>query len=156
MPPDEAGRLAELERLGVLDTPPEMATDRVTRLAAAVFHTPIALISLIDRNRQWFKSRVGVDVAETPRDQAFCAHAILGRDLMIVPDASQDPRFRENPLVTGDMHLRFYAGAPLITRRGFAIGTLCLLDRVPHPQVSKPHRQLLGDLRDIAVEALDR
>ncbi len=128
---DEERRLATLGRYGVLDTPPEQAFDDLTRLAAQVLGTPIALVSLIDRDRQWFKSRVGIEVCSTPRDMAFCAHAIHGDDVMVVEDALQDPRFANNPLVTGDPFIRFYAGAPLIADDGLALGTLCVIDRQP-------------------------
>lgn len=128
---DEERRLATLGRYGVLDTPPEQAFDDLTRLAAQVLGTPIALVSLIDRDRQWFKSRVGIEVCSTPRDMAFCAHAIHGEDVMVVEDALQDPRFANNPLVTGDPFIRFYAGAPLIADDGLALGTLCVIDRQP-------------------------
>ena len=128
---DEERRLATLGRYGVLDTPPEQAFDDLTRLAAQVLGTPIALVSLIDRDRQWFKSRVGVEVCSTPRDQAFCAHAIHGDDVMVVEDARLDARFASNPLVTGELGIRFYAGAPLIAEDGSALGTLCIIDRQP-------------------------
>lgn len=128
---DEERRLATLGRYGVLDTPPEQAFDDLTRLAAQVLGTPISLVSLIDRDRQWFKSRVGIEVCSTPRDMAFCAHAIHGDDVMVVEDALQDPRFADNPLVTGDPFIRFYAGAPLIADDGLALGTLCVIDRHP-------------------------
>ena len=129
--PNEAGRLEVLWQYGLLDTPPEVELDDVATIAARVCGTPIALISLIDENRQWFKARHGLDLQETPRDIAFCAHAILGTDLLIVPDTLEDARFRDNPLVQNDPHVRFYAGAPLISEEGFALGTLCVLDRRP-------------------------
>ena len=128
---DEERRLATLGRYGVLDTPPEQAFDDLTRLAAQVLGTPIALVSLIDRERQWFKSRVGVEVCSTPRDLAFCDHAIRLPGVMVVEDASVDPRFANNELVTGEMGIRFYAGAPLIADDGAALGTLCVIDRQP-------------------------
>ncbi len=128
---DEERRLATLGRYGVLDTPPEQAFDDLTRLAAQVLGTPIALVSLIDRDRQWFKSRVGVEVCSTPRDQAFCDHAIRHHDIMVVEDARLDARFASNPLVTGELGIRFYAGAPLIAEDGSALGTLCIIDRQP-------------------------
>lgn len=156
VPRDEAARLEELRRLEVLDTPADAATDRITRLAAAVFHAPSAFISLLDSERQWFKSRRGLELSSTPREIAFCAYTIMGDELLIVCDAAQDPRFRENPLVTGGMHVRFYAGAPLITSRGFAVGTLCVLDRISHPPFSDTEKQLLRDLAVLAVEALER
>jgi len=130
--PDEAARLASLQALGVLDTPPEPALDVITRLAADRFDTEIALVSLVDSNRQWFKSRHGLDVCETSRADSFCAHCIASDAVMVVPDATADPRFAANPLVTGAPHIRFYAAAPLITATGYRIGTLCVIDSRPH------------------------
>jgi PAS domain S-box-containing protein len=126
--PDERQRLAALQALAVLDTPPEPALDVITRLAADRFDTEIALISLVDSNRQWFKSRHGLEACETARADSFCAHCIASDDVMVVPDATSDPRFVANPLVTGAPHIRFYAGAPLITSSGHRIGTLCVID----------------------------
>ncbi|UTW06120.1 PAS domain S-box protein [Pseudomonas benzenivorans] len=131
LPLDEAARLAELERYALLDSPAEEAFDDLTLLAAQLCEVPIALISLVDAERQWFKSRVGLDACETPRESAFCAHAILSPTLMEVPDALADPRFRDNPLVTGPPHIRFYAGMPLTTRSGHRLGTLCVIDQRP-------------------------
>jgi anti-sigma regulatory factor (Ser/Thr protein kinase) len=127
---DEAARLAALRRYRILDTGPERAFDDLTLLASHVCGTPMALITLVDADRQWFKSHVGIAVAETSRTVSFCAHAIQQRDLFVVPDARADPRLRDNPLVTGDPHIRFYAGAPLVTPDGHALGTLCVVDRV--------------------------
>jgi PAS domain S-box-containing protein len=128
----ELFRLAELDGLQVLDTQPEEMFDALTRLAADAFDVPIALISLVDDRRQWFKSRFGLDAAETAREYAFCAHAIAAPgDVMVVRDASQDARFVANPLVTGDPNIRFYAGAPLVTAAGHALGTLCVIDSKP-------------------------
>jgi len=128
LPSNEAQRLAELRRLAVLDTPPEKAFDAITRLAASLFEMPIAAVALIDEDRQWFKSCVGLETREVGRNIAFCAHAILGTEVMVVPDARVDPRFVENPLVTGPPHIRFYAGAPLRTRNGLNLGTLTVSD----------------------------
>ena len=127
---DEAARLAALRRYRILDTEPERAFDDLTLLASHVCGTPIALITLIDADRQWFKSRVGVSVNETSRTVSFCSYAIQQHGLYIVPDARADERLRRNPLVTGDPHIRFYAGAPLVTPDGHALGTLCVVDRV--------------------------
>jgi diguanylate cyclase (GGDEF)-like protein/PAS domain S-box-containing protein len=131
LPADEEERLRELDRYGVLDTEPEDTFDDLTRLAAYVCEAPIALISLVDAGRQWFKSRHGLSANETSRDISFCSHAILEPGLFVVPDALADPRFAANPLVTSDPHIRFYAGAPLVTPGGRVVGTLCVLDHVP-------------------------
>ena len=131
--PDEAARLRALRELGVLDTAPEERFDRLTRLAQDMFQTPIALVTLVDEERQWFKSNRGLGVGETPRDVAFCAHAILDDQVLVIPDAKADPRFADNPLVTSDPDIRFYAGAPLSTSDGHAVGTLCVhRHRAPH------------------------
>jgi diguanylate cyclase (GGDEF)-like protein len=129
---DETRRLEILDSYRVVDTPPEPTYDDIVNMASLMCGTPIALVSLITEDRQWFKARVGLEASETPRDQAFCAHAI--RDplsVMEVQDASKDPRFMHNPLVTGEPGIRFYAGAPLLTPSGAALGTVCVIDRVP-------------------------
>lgn len=144
---DERDRLAALRRLGVLDTPDEERFDRITRLAAQLVGTPIALVSLVDEQRQWFKSRVGLDATETPRSVAFCSHAIEGQpdELFVVPDAHADLRFCDNPLVTGDPHVRFYAGRVIREPSGQPIGTLCVIDHQAR-DLSDAERQALDDL----------
>ncbi|HEY9876802.1 MAG TPA: PAS domain S-box protein, partial [Leptolyngbyaceae cyanobacterium] len=131
LPINEEERLTALQQYQVLDTEPELAFDGLTRLAAQICETPIAFISLLDAQRQWFKAKVGIEVRETPRDVAFCAYTILQSDLLLVPDAQQDQRFADNPFVASDPCVRFYAGAPLITPSGYAIGGLCVVDTVP-------------------------
>ncbi|WP_432823698.1 ATP-binding protein [Trichloromonas sp.] len=145
IPDYEEARLAELRGLAILDTPPEERFDRITRVASRLFGVPVALVSLVDANRQWFKSCVGLTVSETPRDISFCGHAILHDEPLIIPDAEQDPRFFDNPLVTGPPHVRFYAGQPLHGPRGQRVGTLCLIDHHPR-QLSSDDRRALGDL----------
>jgi len=154
LPADEAERLQTLRRYEILDTLPEQAFDDLTLLAARICDTPIALVSLIDQDRQWFKSRVGLDTTETPRDLAFCAHAILQTDIFIVPDALEDARFRDNPLVVFDPLIRFYVGAPLITADGHVLGTLCAIDRRPR-QLEPGHAEALRALSRQVVSQLE-
>ena len=130
-PEDEAERLRALTDLNVLDTDAEERFDRYTRLACRLFGVPIALVSLVDEHRQWFKSRQGLAAGETSRDISFCGHAILQSDTYIIENALEDERFSDNPLVTGDPKIRFYAGHPLRSPCGAALGTLCLIDRLP-------------------------
>jgi GAF domain-containing protein len=150
LPHDELDRLRNLRALDVLDTPAEERFDRITRIARALFHAPIALVSLVDEHRQWFKSRQGLLACETPREISFCGHAILQENALWIEDARQDVRFQDNPLVTGPLGLRFYVGAPLVTRAGHALGTLCIIEgcakevRPRHgrtPQRSRTDRQ---------------
>ena len=150
-PSNEALRHAALRSLNILDTPPEERFDRITRLAQRVFDVPIALVSLVDTNRQWFKSCQGLDVSETPRSISFCGHAILLDAPLVIPDALKDPRFADNPLVTSPPDIRFYAGQPLKAADGSRIGTLCIIDRKPHQLTPSD----LDTLRDLAIMVED-
>jgi CheY-like chemotaxis protein len=153
-PAEESARLASLDSYQIMDTLPEQAYDDITRLASFICKTPIALISLIDDKRQWFKSRVGIDVTSTERELAFCTHAILNpTDVMVVPDATRDPRFANNPLVTGEPQVRFYAGAPLLTEDGSALGTLCVVDDRPR-DLDEESRHALASLSRQVVQLL--
>lgn len=147
LPKNEDERLAELLSYDIIDTEAEKLFDDLTALASQICETPIALISLVDPNRQWFKSRVGLDAEETSREIAFCSHAILQEDVFEIPNATLDPRFHDNPLVTGSPDIRFYAGAPLITPSGHAIGTLCAIDK-------KPRR--LTDAQKMSLQTLSK
>ncbi|MCL4315491.1 MAG: GAF domain-containing protein, partial [Gammaproteobacteria bacterium] len=149
LPTDEAARLATLVNLRILDTPPEARFDRITRFAARLFDVPVSLISLIDAERQWFKSCHGLDISETPRAFSFCAHAILSHDVMVVPDTLLDRRFADNPYVAGPPFIRFYAGCPLTALDGSRLGTLCIVDYRPR-QMSEDDLQ---SLRDVALWA---
>ena len=152
---NELHRLEALRGYEILDTPPEPAYDSITRLAATVLDVPIALIVLVDAQRQWFKSRFGLGADETPREVSFCAHAILDDGVMQVPDATKDPRFADNSLVTGEVKLRFYAGAPLISPQGFRLGTLCVIDRRPRPLLNDEQIARLTDLANLAMSELE-
>lgn len=153
LPPDENRRQAVLDSYCILDTAPESGFDNITRLARHFFGTRIALVSLIDRERQWFKSRVGLEATETHRDLAFCAHAILDDGVLVVPDATKDPRFAGNPLVTGAPNIRFYAGAPLVAD-GQKLGTLCVIDDVPRAGFDDREAETLAQLARLVVDEM--
>jgi diguanylate cyclase (GGDEF)-like protein len=153
LPDNEPDRLRALRGYEILDTPPEQAFDDLTLLASAICEAPISLVSLVDGERQWFKSKVGLEAAETSRDVAFCAHAILEpQEVLVVPDAHSDQRFAENPLVTGEPHIRFYAGAPIATSSGHAVGTLCVLDRQPRELTARQREALQALARQAATQ----
>ena len=152
LPPDEGLRLAALRKARILDTKAERGFDDLVTLAARICGTPISLVSLVDQDRQWFKARVGLDAQETSRETSFCAHAILDTsDVFVVPDATNDPRFFDNPLVTHDPNIRFYAGAPLESVEGQPIGTLCVIDTTPR-EITEDQ---LESLRALALLARD-
>lgn len=158
IPADEQERLSQLRSAAILDTPPEERFDRVTRMARRLFGVPIALVTMVDANRQWFKSCDGLAVSETPRDISFCGHAILEDKALVIEDALKDERFFDNPLVTGEPHIRFYAGQQLRPFTGQAVGTLCIIDRVAR-EFGAEDRQMLADLaqmveREIAAVQL--
>lgn len=155
IPANEQQRIEKLHSLGILDTPAEERFDRFTRLAKRMFNVPIALVSLVDSDRQWFKSNFGLeDAKETPRDISFCGHAIHGDKAMVVSDASQDARFADNPLVEGDPNIRFYAGYPLKDIDGHAFGTLCIIDQEPK-ELSAEDIQALEDLGQLAEREIN-
>lgn len=154
IPHSEKKRLKVLWQYEVLDTVPEEVFDDLTELAAQICDAPIALISLVDEKRQWFKSKFGTPVNETSRDVSFCAHAINQTELFIVPDATLDKRFAANPLVTSDPKIRFYAGAPLVTPDGYALGTLCVIDKVPR-DLRPEQKQALRTLARHVVSQLE-
>lgn len=154
LPKNEVKRLKVLWQYDVLDTVPEEVFDNLTDLAAHICEAPVAMISMVDENRQWFKARVGTSVKETTRDISFCAHAILNDDLLVISDATKDPRFSDNPLVTGSQKIRFYAGAPLVTPDGHALGTLCVLDKKPR-KLRPEQQQALRVLAHHVVSQLE-
>ena len=154
IPEGEDRRLAALHSLGILDTPQEQRFDRLTRLAAAILRVPTALVSLVDKNRQWIKSAHGQELRETSREASFCAHAVSSREMLIVPDAFHDARFADNPLVTGEPRIRFYAGYPLFIR-GNCVGTLCALDIRPR-EFDAETVTLFRDLAALAELELNR
>lgn len=145
-PEDETSRLGQLQSLQILDSPTEERFDRLTRLARRMFNVPIALVSLVDENRQWFKSCMGLGARETPRDISFCGHAILGDGVFLIPNASEDERFADNPLVVGNPSIRFYAGCPLRVN-GYKLGTLCIIDSKPRHLAEED----IEALRDLAA-----
>jgi two-component sensor histidine kinase len=155
LPVDEPQRLIALKRYDLLDTPPEEAFDRITRLAAGVLGMPVALITLVDETRQWFKSRHGFDAPWTRREISFCAYTILDTEGMVIRDATADERFEANPLVTGGPNIRFYAGVPLVTPENHVIGTLCVIDRKPHPEFTDEQQRHLQDLGDLAMAEIE-
>ncbi len=152
---DDAGRVTALRALAILDTAPEQRFERLTRLACALFGAPIALVSLVDSERQWSKSRIGFEVQQIPRACSFCSHAVELGDMLVVPDATRDPRFAANPLVTGEPQIRFYAGQPVFSPGGHAVGTLCIIDRVARA-FDAAQRQHLRDLASLAEDELNR
>jgi GAF domain-containing protein len=152
LPKNEAQRLKVLWQYDVLDTVPEEVFDELTELAAHICEAPIALISLVDEKRQWFKSRIGISAKETSRDVSFCAHAILQNGLFIISDATKDPRFKRNPIVTGPPRVRFYAGVPLKSPDGYALGTLCVLDKKPRELRTEQKRALLVLARHVETQ----
>lgn len=156
IPHDEPARLAALKSMAILDTPAEPAFDRIPRLAARSFDAPIALVSLIDRDRQWFKARHGLDVEETPREVAFCGWTILGDQPLVVPNATLDVRFATNPLVRGFPNIRFYAGAPLLVRGGHRLGTLCVIDDKPRELLDDEELMALEDYASLVVAAMEK
>ncbi len=152
-PSNEDDQIQMLQGLNVLDTAPEERFDRLTRLAKRLFDVPIALVSLVEKDRQWFKSCVGLSVTETPRDFSFCGHAILKNEMLLVPDARQDERFWDNPLVTGKPYIRFYAGYPLTVPNDYKMGTLCLIDFKPRHFDAEEYA-LLRDVAGMAEQEL--
>lgn len=151
---NETLRLETLASLNILDTPPEERFDRITRIAMHIFKVPIALVSLVDAHRQWFKSCHGMGATETSRDISFCGHTILHKDIFIIPDALKDPRFADNPLVTGAPHIRFYAGQPLKTINGSRLGALCIIDHKPR-KLSKSDLKCLCDMGALVENELN-
>ncbi|MFZ6644909.1 diguanylate cyclase domain-containing protein [Undibacterium sp. TJN25] len=153
IPENEARRVRALHSLDILDTPSDERFDRLTRLVKRIFKVPIAVVSLVDADRQWFKSCIGLDATETSRDISFCGHAILGDDIFTIPDALSDERFHDNPLVANEPWIRFYAGCPLSVSDGSKIGTLCLIDMEPR-ELDTDQREILKDLARMAEQEL--
>jgi len=155
VPFNEANRLEVLKKYAILDTKPEPAFDQLTALVGETFGAPTVLVSILDGERQWFKSKIGLEVDETARDVAFCAHAILEDGPLVVLDAKEDVRFHKNPLVTGEPFIRFYAGAPLITPDGFRLGTLCVIDYEPHAEFGCEKKTRLESFAALAMQMLE-
>jgi GAF domain-containing protein len=153
LPSNENDRLAQLIWFQILDTPPEESFDRISRTAARVLQTPIAAVSLIDGDRQWFKSVCGLSISETPRDMAFCSYTILQRSPLVVEDALEDSRFKDNRLVTGEPYIRAYAGVPLVTEDGFALGSLCAIDTRPR-HFTDDQIAALQDMADTVMDLM--
>ena len=154
-PTNESGRLAALEQYHILDTAPETVFDHYAALVAQLFHAPISIVGMIDEHRHWFKATVGVSASSNTRPNAFCTHTILSDEVLCVPDATQDARFASNPVVTGSLHIRFYAGAPLMTKDGHRIGTLCIFDTQPR-EFSASDRNTLEQLATLVMQELER
>lgn len=153
-PANEAERLKALKRYEILDTPPDGSFDHLTKLAATLFNVPVAIISLVDENRIWFKSHYGVDAKQIDRVPGLCASAILSNELYIVENAIEDPRTLANPLVAGEMGLRFYAAAPLITKDGYSLGTFCIIDKKQR-YITEPQKEVLQRLADIVIDEME-
>lgn len=153
---DTAARLAELKRLKIMDSPPDAVLDELVHAASMVVDAPISVISLLDDQRQWFKAAFGIPRAQSSLDVAFCSRLLEPRDAFIVNDAKTDPEFKNNPFVTGEPHIRFYAGVPLITSNNVRIGTLCLIDQVAHPVVEERELVLLKKLARLAVLEIEQ
>lgn len=151
---NDRDRVAALQKYAILDTEPEQAFDDLTLLASFICKTPIALISLVDGDRQWFKSKIGMKPSETPRDIAFCSVAIQQPDVMVVPDTLKDERFRDNPFVTSEPNIRFYAGVPLINEEGFALGTLCVIDKSPR-EITNEQTEALRALSRLVLAQME-
>lgn len=151
LPSNEGKRLAALRHFEILDSEPEQSYDDLTYIASVICQMPIVLVSLIDEHRQWFKSKLGLAVSETSRESSFCAHAILNNEVMVVPDANLDTRFHDNPLVVGEPNIRFYAGAPLYSNDGFALGTLCVIDSVPRTLTEQQVKGLEALARQVST-----
>src|SRR5437660_11159238 len=150
----DAARVAALEKYAILDSEPEQAFDDLAKLASYVCKTPIALVSLVDGERQWFKSKLGLSASQTPREVAICATTIQQKDVFVVPDALKDERFQNNPLVVSDPHIRFYAVAPLINEEGYALGTLCVVDLVPR-EFNEEQKEALKTLGRLVLAQME-